>query len=212
MLVRAYEELCKIDSAVLPEILQLFNQTAKEVCEGQQMDMDFEKMQSVDLNTYLQMITLKTSVLLAAAMKMGAIIAKASTNDADALYSFGKNIGIAFQIQDDYLDAFGDPEKFGKQPGGDIIANKKTFLTIRTLEVASKAQREQFDELINEADEIKIKGILQLYRDCGADIWANELKETYFQKAMQDLATVSVSSERKEELEKLAYYLLHRDI
>lgn len=127
MLIRAYEKLQTINPAYLPKILSLFNTTAREVCEGQQLDMDFEKMPSVTLDAYIHMITLKTSVLLAASLEMGAILGGATPGNCKHLYEFGKNLGIAFQIQDDYLDAFGDPEKFGKEVGGDIRQNKKTF-------------------------------------------------------------------------------------
>src|SRR5579871_2155319 len=143
MLVVAYDYLNKINTSYLHKIIHLFNKTAREVCEGQQWDMDFEKQQNVSLEEYLKMIELKTSVLLAASLQMGAILGGAGDGNQKHLYGFGKNIGMAFQVQDDYLDAFGDPEKFGKQTGGDIAANKKTFLLIKAMEQASETRSEE---------------------------------------------------------------------
>src|SRR5688572_14936956 len=134
MLVMAYDNLNRIKITYLQRIIRLFNKTAKEVCEGQQLDMDFEKQENVGLENYIRMIGLKTSVLLAASLQMGSILGGASAGNQQHIYSFGHNLGIAFQVQDDYLDAFGDPAKFGKQVGGDIVANKKTFLMIKALE------------------------------------------------------------------------------
>ena len=134
MLVSAYEYLNRISSKYVSTIIHLFSQTAREVCEGQQLDMDFEKQENISIDAYLHMISLKTSVLLAASLKMGAILGGALERNQNLLYEFGRKLGLAFQVQDDYLDAFGDPKKFGKQVGGDIKANKKTFLLIHTLE------------------------------------------------------------------------------
>lgn len=145
MLVTAYEELNKIDINFLRPILSLFNKTAKEVCEGQQMDMDFEKMETVSLEAYIKMIELKTSVALAASLQTGAILGGAGERNQHLLYDFGRKLGIAFQVQDDYLDAFGDPGKFGKQVGGDILANKKTFLLIHALETATGNLKKELD-------------------------------------------------------------------
>ncbi|MEO5595488.1 MAG: polyprenyl synthetase family protein [Chitinophagaceae bacterium] len=141
MLVRAYDYLNKIKTIFIHQVLHLFNKTAKEVCEGQQLDMDFEKQEQVSMNQYLKMIELKTSVSLAASLQSGAILGGAGEGNQRHLYEFGRNLGIAFQVQDDYLDAFGDPEKFGKKVGGDITANKKTFLMIHALEVAPPASK-----------------------------------------------------------------------
>ena len=211
MLVRAYEYLNQIDASVLSRILKWFNTTATQVCEGQQMDMDFEKQDDVNLDAYIKMIALKTSVLLAAALRMGAIIGGASTHNADHLYAFGKNLGIAFQIQDDYLDAFGDPEKFGKQVGGDIIANKKTFLLIHALEVANLEQRTAIEALLAINDPNKINRMLELYRQTGADAWALELKQSYVEKAMFHLEEIAVVSVRKSTLKEVADFLIQRD-
>lgn len=211
MLVVAYDQLAKVPSAQLSQVLMLFNKTAKEVCEGQQLDMDFEKREVVMLDEYIHMISLKTSVLLAASFQMGAIIGGTNENNQHNLYEFGKNIGIAFQIQDDYLDAFGDPEKFGKQVGGDILANKKTFLLIHALEVADDKQQFVLKQLLSENASDKVAKMLSIYRECKVDEWAETMKQQYFQLAMQHLDKVEVPDERKIELKKLAHYLLQRE-
>ncbi len=211
MLVQAYEVLASVSSSSLSQLLSLFNQTAKGVCEGQQLDMDFEKRDQVHLDEYLHMITLKTSVLLAAAMQMGAIVNGATAQDQKLLYSFGKNLGIAFQIQDDYLDAFGDSAKVGKQPGGDILADKKTFLVIRAYEMANAVQKEKLLLLQKTTNEEKISGTLQIFKETGADTWANDLKDTYYQQALQDLHAISVDTQHKLEMKQLASFLMHRE-
>jgi geranylgeranyl diphosphate synthase type II len=211
MLVEAYEHLNKISTLHLHKIISIFNKTAKEVCEGQQMDMDFEQMPAVHFDSYLQMITLKTSVLLAASLQMGAIMGGAGLGNQQHLYEFGKNLGIAFQVQDDYLDAFGDPQKFGKQVGGDILSNKKTFLMIHTLDVANPVQKKELESLIAGHDPRKVEKVLQIFHDCKAGEWAGSLKEKYYDAAMQHLEDTAVLSVRKKELEKLARYLLQRE-
>ena len=211
MLVVAYEQLNKINPSKIQPVISLFSKTAKEVCEGQQIDMDFEKQENVSLDQYLNMITLKTSVLLAASLQLGGIIGGASENNQKHLYEFGKNIGIAFQIQDDYLDAFGNPDKFGKQVGGDILANKKTFLWIHALAVANEQQREELNSLMHYNVEDKVAKVLKIYADCNVAEWASTLKEKYYNLAIQHLEEVAVSQMRKSELEKLARYLLQRE-
>ena len=211
MLVAAYEYLNKINTLHLHHILSLFNKTAKQVCEGQQLDMDFEKRDKVGLDEYLNMITLKTSVLLAASLQMGAIMGGASIGNREHLFEFGKNLGIAFQVQDDYLDCFGDPKKFGKQIGGDILSNKKTFLMIHALEAANDIQQKELSLLLNSNPPDKVQRVQQLFHDCKADEWAASLKEKYYHLAMKHLEDIAVLSSRKKELEKLAMYLLQRD-
>jgi geranylgeranyl diphosphate synthase type II len=212
MLIVAYEYLTKIDVAYLPAILQLFNKTAKEVCEGQQMDMDFESRTIVTLPEYLYMIELKTSVLLAASLAMGAILGGASEGNVQHLYEFGKNLGIAFQIQDDYLDAFGDPSKFGKEVGGDIKQNKKTFLMLHALEVATAEQKAVMAQLMNENPADKVPRMLEVFTACGVQSWALDLKQTYLNKAMSHLEAVAVVKNRKQPLLELAAYLIQRDV
>jgi geranylgeranyl diphosphate synthase, type II len=211
MLVTAYEHLNKISPEYLPTILRLFNTTGKQVCEGQQYDMDFEKVASVQFDEYLRMIELKTSVALAASLKIGAILGGAGERNQNLLYEFGKKLGIAFQVQDDYLDAFGDPEKFGKQVGGDILANKKTFLLIHALEVASPSQRKELQQLLDGNITAKVEKMLQVFRDCKADEWVLQVKNKYLDEAMDHLEDIAVLSKRKAPLSELANFLVKRD-
>jgi len=211
MLVMAYDYLNKIDNKYLHKIMNLFNKTGKQVCEGQQMDMDFEQQESVNMDEYIGMIGLKTSVLLAASLQMGAILGGASLGNQQHLYAFGKNLGIAFQIQDDYLDAFGDPQKFGKEIGGDIRANKKTFLVIRAMEVCSAEQKKQLQTLLTGQSSDKVEQVLNIFRACRVDEWARDLKQEFMNKAMQHLEDTAVVSKRKEPLQQLAQYLMQRE-
>lgn len=211
MLVAAYEELGKISIDYLQPILSLFNRTAKEVCEGQQMDMDFEVRDDVSHAEYLKMIELKTSVALAASLQMGSILGGAGERNQHLLYEFGKKLGIAFQVQDDYLDAFGDPAKFGKQVGGDILANKKTFLLLHAFETASAAQRKELNELLSGNASDKVERVLKIFRDCKVDEWALQLKNRFLDEAMEHLEDVAVLSKRKEPLKALACFLVKRD-
>ena len=209
-LTMAYDYLNKVQGDVKP-ILSLFNKTALEVSEGQQMDMDFEKRATVHLDEYVRMIELKTSVLLAASLKLGAMIGGASVGNTDHIYEFGRNLGIAFQIQDDYLDCFGDPAKFGKQVGGDIKANKKTFLMIHALESASETQQQQLVELMQTNPADKVEQVISIFKSAGVDAWAMELKNQYIEKAMQHLEDIAVLSKRKEPLQQLAQFLVQRE-
>lgn len=211
MMVVAYDYLNKMESPHLKKVIHLFNKTAKEVCEGQQLDMDFEKIADVQLDEYIHMIQLKTSVLLAASLQLGSIIGGASDHNQGHIYEFGRNLGIAFQIQDDYLDAFGDPEKFGKQVGGDIHSNKKTFLLIHALETAQGNDLSALKQLLSTSPVDKVERVLSIYRKCGIDAWANTLKETYLEKAYHHLNEIAVSAVRKEPLKALAQYLIKRD-
>ncbi len=211
MLVVAYDYLNKIDNNFLKKIIQLFNQTAKAVCEGQQLDMDFERHDDVSLENYVHMISLKTSVLLAASLRMGAILGGAGQGNQQHIYAFGKNLGIAFQVQDDYLDAFGNPEKFGKQLGGDIIANKKTFLLIHALETVNSSQKKELFRLMKENPSDKVERVLSIFRECKIDQWAMALKEKFIQQAMQHMEDIAVLSVRKKPLKQLAEYLVQRE-
>lgn len=211
MLVVAYDYILKVPQEFLLPVLALFNKTAKEVCEGQQLDMDFEKLDKVTLDEYVNMITLKTSVLLACSLQMGAILAGASEKDQFHLYQFGKNLGIAFQVQDDYLDAFGDPKKFGKQVGGDIQSNKKTFLMIHALETASDEHKAALRQLMNTNTADKVEKVLNIFRSCGIDKWSKQLKEEYLERAFQHLDQIELTIEQKSPLTELAHYLISRD-
>lgn len=211
MLVAAYDSLNKVNTSYIRSIIALFNKTASEVCEGQQLDMDFEKTDNVSLDDYLHMIELKTSVLLAASLKMGSIMGGASQRNQNLLYEFGKKLGIAFQIQDDYLDAFGDPKKFGKLPGGDIKANKKTFLLVQALSVASDSQKKELKKLIEGNAKDKTEKVLQLFHDCKVNEWALQLKNKYLDEAFAHLEDVAVLSKRKEALQEMAKFLVQRE-
>ncbi len=210
MCIQAYVQIAKAKKS-LPELLQLFNTTAIEVCEGQQLDMDFEDRNDVSIDEYINMIALKTSVLLACSLKMGAILGGASGANADKLYEFGKNVGIAFQLQDDYLDAFGDSDKLGKQNGGDIKANKKTYLLIKALQHANQLQHTAITALIGRDDETKVPAMLSLYSNTGADEACREAVSHYSDMAFANLAEIDVPEERKKPLFELASYLLQRD-
>jgi geranylgeranyl diphosphate synthase type II len=211
MLVVAYDYLNRIDSPHLKRIMHRFNRTAMEVCEGQQLDMDFENKEAISLEEYIQMIGLKTSVLLAASLEMGAMLGGAGEANCHHLYQFGKKLGIAFQIQDDYLDAFGDPEKFGKQVGGDIMANKKTFLMIHAMESADEASKESLRKLMSRNDSGKVDEVLKIFRSSGVDAWALELKQRYIDEAAAHLEDIAVTKSRKSTLEELMHYLIKRE-
>lgn len=211
MLVKAFEYLNNIERKYSRQITQEFCKVAAEVCEGQQLDMDFEKRENVTLEDYKEMIRLKTAVLLASSLRLGAVVGGAGKGNQDTIYKFGEAIGIAFQVQDDYLDAFGKQEVFGKKRGGDIIQNKKTFLTLHTRELASESQKAELKRLADTPDTEKVNGTLEIMKACGVDTWARELKQEYYDNAMNYLDQIAVVSPRKKELRDLASYLLERD-
>jgi geranylgeranyl diphosphate synthase, type II len=211
MLVVAYDQLNRIKSNYIHKVIHLFNKTAKQVCEGQQWDMDFEKQETVQLPEYLKMIELKTSVLLAASLQLGAILGGAQEGNQKHLYEFGKNLGMAFQVQDDYLDAFGDPEKFGKQVGGDIMSNKKTFLMIHAMEAGSESQVNDLKLLGKEDSPGKVDKVLEIFKQCGVDRWAFDLKEKYITEALKHLDEIAVLSSRKKPLVELTHLLVQRE-
>lgn len=213
MLIRAYEKLEALPGNVLARLLAVFNQAGREVSEGQQLDMDYEALapEQVRMAGYLNMIRLKTSVLLAASLKMGGLLGGGSEGNLEHLYRFGEHLGLAFQIQDDYLDAFGDPQKFGKTSGGDILANKKTFLLLKAYEVADASQRRELDQLLQSAPADKVSRVLDIYRACKVDRWAEEFKQSMAAKALEQLEALAVLSSRKRPLRSLADYLLNRE-
>lgn len=211
MVIRSYEYLQNIKPDYLPKILKLFNKTGREICDGQQLDMDFSKMDNVSMDDYIHMITLKTSVLLAASLHMGAIIGGASEKNCEHLYEFGKNIGIAFQVQDDYLDVYGDSSIFGKEQGGDIKHNKKTFLLLHALSVANDTQKKELELLLKNNDADKVEKVTAIFNACGIKEWAESLKQQYLEKAFFHLESIAVLSSRKESLVELANYLMNRN-
>ena len=197
-----------------PHLSALFSKTAVEVCEGQRYDMDFETELQPGIDDYINMIALKTSVLIACSLKMGALIANASETDAFHLYEFGKNMGIAFQIQDDLLDTFGDQAKVGKKIGGDILQKKKTYLYLKSLELLSKTEADTLKRLYSDGSQLEgdalIKRVKDLFQTAHVDVHAQELKLVYQQLAMSHLEAVSVDSERKQALFNFAEDLLNR--
>jgi geranylgeranyl diphosphate synthase type II len=214
MMIQAYELLSKTNTEKFPEIFRVFNQTALEVCEGQQQDMDFEKRTDVTLEEYLEMIRLKTSVLLAGAMKIGAILGGASKADADRMYRFGENIGLAFQLLDDYLDVFGDEAKVGKLKGGDIIADKKTYLQILALENAEGANKEIIQYWLGKKPKDpteKVRAVTSIFLELQIDKLVLEKVKSFHQMAMADLAALEISEERKTSLRELAEQMLGRE-
>ncbi|EKF56894.1 geranyltranstransferase [Galbibacter marinus] len=215
MLIVAYQFFENYPAETFQELAKLFSKTAIEVCEGQQYDIDFETRDDVQIDEYLKMITYKTAVLVGAAMKMGAIVADASKQEANAIYDFGLNLGIAFQLMDDYLDAFGDPNTFGKQVGGDIIENKKTFLYLKTLENLSEDQSMQLRHLFSitpEDTSDKIKVVKDFMISSGAADQTQKEIEFYTQKALEILDGLSVEHTNKNILRDFAISLMNREI
>ena len=212
MLVLAYQRMTECDSH-LAEVLRLFTETALEIGEGQQMDMEFETRNDVREEEYIEMIRLKTSVLLACAMKIGALLADAPADDADNLYRFGEKIGLAFQLQDDYLDVYGDPAVFGKAIGGDIVSNKKTYMLINAFNRADNAQRAELERWVRATDfdrQEKVKAVTGLYDEMGIDRLAQQKIAGYFNESKTYLDRVGVSDERKSELMRYAQRMMKR--
>ncbi len=214
MLVLAYQRMAQCATDKLKPVLDLFTETALEIGEGQQYDMDFETRTDVCEEEYIEMIRLKTSVLLACATKMGAILADAPEADADNLYKFGEQIGLAFQLQDDFLDVYGDPAVFGKAIGGDITSNKKTYMLINALNRADQAQRAELMRWITAADfdrQQKVEAVTDLYNKIGIDRLAQERIEFYFSEASKYLAAVRLPDERKAQLKAYADEMMKRE-
>lgn len=211
LFVKAYQLLAMQQGAHLPALLEIFNKTAIEVCEGQQMDMDFESRNDVSIPEYVEMIRLKTSVLLGCALEMGAIIANAAKEDRHLLYEFGQHIGIAFQIQDDILDLYADPDKFGKQVGGDVISNKKTLLNLKALELANTEQKSQLERLSTEQDAVlKVAHTKKIYSEIGAKESCEAEMQEHYTFAMNALSQIQLPEENKKPLVALADYLMVR--
>lgn len=213
MLVLAYERMAQCDEKHLAKVLKLFTTTALEIGEGQQFDMEFENRNDVKEEEYIEMIRLKTSVLLACALKMGAILADASDEDAENLYKFGEQIGLAFQLQDDYLDVYGDTKVFGKEIGGDITSNKKTYMLINAFNLANDTQRAELQKWVDAKDfdrAEKVAAVTRLYNAIGIDKLAQDKIAYYFEQSKKYLDAVNVPAERKEELAKYAQKMMKR--
>lgn len=213
MLVLAYEHLAKCDTKYLKSALDLFTETALEVSEGQQFDMEFETRNDVAEEEYIEMIRLKTSVLLACALKMGAVVAGASDADANALYAFGEKVGLAFQLQDDLLDVYGDPKVFGKAIGGDITSNKKTFMLINAFnraDAGTRAELERWTTATEFDPAEKIAAVTEIYNRLGIDKLAEQRIKEYFEQSRQHLDVLSVSDDRKAVLREYTERMMNR--
>ena len=214
MLILAYHYMSQCPDCCRKEVIDLFSLTALEICEGQQLDMEFEQRKDVSEAEYVEMIRLKTSVLLASALKIGALLGGAPAEDADALYDFGMNMGVAFQLQDDWLDVYGDPAVFGKNIGGDILCNKKTYLLIKAAERADADQRAQLEAWVDAVSfdpNEKIEAVTTLYNQLGVRELCREKIGEYTRRAKVSLAAVNVAAEKKRELEKLLNDLMCRE-
>lgn len=213
MLIEAYKLISEVDKELLPQAIALFNTTAMEVCEGQQYDMDFETRLDVVVDEYIEMIRLKTSVLIAACLKMGALIGGADEAAQNLLYDFGIQIGLGFQLKDDYLDTFGDPEIFGKKIGGDIIANKKTYLLIKALELSNNDQKNDLLSFIHEDYEpdFKIEKVKNIFTELQVDARIKNEMQRYYDRATENLSTLDIAEEKKTELLNFARGLIDRN-
>ncbi len=215
MLIEAYSLLNRMEIAEKTAVISAFNTTALDVCRGQQFDMDFEERRHVSVDEYLEMIGLKTAVLLGCSLKIGALIGGADSAEAQEFYAFGKSAGMAFQLQDDYLDAFGDPETFGKQPGGDILSNKKTYLIIRALEKAKAKQKRELEELYytptnkGEGAE-KVERVIEIFRDLGIDNETRKLSDRHFTAAQKHLQRIAAGPFAKKPLHDFVNGLKNR--
>lgn len=215
MQIMAYKELTKTPFPYLKETLELFSKMAAEICEGQQYDMEFENRQDVTVEDYMMMIRLKTAVLLGCALQIGATIADAPKHDAMLLYQFGDDLGLAFQLKDDYLDVYGDSRVFGKKIGGDILNNKKTFMLISALNKADKDTRTELDSWIEKTDfnpEEKIAAVTRIYNRLGIDRLCENEMEKLYQSALKSLRQIGVSETQKEMLYYLAAQMMKRTV
>ena len=206
MLIMAFQQLSKLDKKYFADVYKIFNQTALEVCEGQQYDMDYEKNHDISVEHYLKMIELKTSVLIAGALKMGAIIGGAKPDDQELLYKLGINLGLGFQLQDDYLDAFSDAKEFGKQTGGDIVQNKKTFMLISALSKADEADKKELIDWLQKEEfdrEEKVNAVKNIYQKLEIDSITKDICELYFRNAHDCLLDVDVPTTKKQKIFEL---------
>ena len=213
MLILAYRLMAEGLTDKLAEVMHVFTETTMEICEGQQWDMEFESRMDVKVDEYIEMIRLKTSVLLAAALKIGACLAGASAEEAQKLYDFGVKMGLAFQLQDDWLDVYGDPKVFGKNIGGDILCNKKTYMLITALELADASQREELERWLNATDYVpaeKISAVTAIYNNIGIGKRCEEMVEAYYSDGLALLESIAIPEERKQALKDFACSLMNR--
>jgi geranylgeranyl diphosphate synthase type II len=214
MMIQAYQQLTQVSSSIVPQLLTLFNKTAIEVCEGQQMDMNFEQRSDVTLQEYLKMIELKTAVLLGASLQMGAITGLANKKECGKLSAFGRNMGVAFQLQDDWLDIYGDEQKTGKQSGGDIIANKKTFLFLKARELANPTQHQELYRCFNEkniSDREKVECVKNIYDELELGQLLQAEMHHYFDQGLTYLNHCEADEPTKKSLAQLATSLMDRE-
>ncbi len=209
--IYAYQFLNKINHPAKNDVVELFNKTAIEICEGQQLDMDFEKEENLSKVDYIEMIRLKTAVLLACSMKIGALLGNANKEEAQLMYEIGEDIGLAFQLKDDYLDAFGDAKKTGKQQGGDILANKKTILVAEAFELANEEEKKQLHLLQQENELVKVEKTLHFFKRIGVDKNVEQLKNKYTQLAFEKINKLNLQPENKKHLIELTQLLLERE-
>ena len=214
MVIEAYRYIAKVPPASLPVILDLFSTTAMQICQGQQLDMDFEKRMDVSEAEYIEMIRLKTAVLIGCALKMGALIGGAEPRDADCLYEYGINIGLAFQLKDDLLDVYGDPRTFGKMIGGDILCNKKTYLLIRALKNSGEQQKKMLLQWLSASEfdsAEKIRFVKNVYDELNLKVITGNLIEKYYLASLDCLTSIRVSEDRKKDLMEFSENLMYRE-
>jgi geranylgeranyl diphosphate synthase type II len=213
LFIKSYQELIKTRNEVLKPVVEVFNRTALEICEGQQLDMEFEDREDVSISDYIHMITNKTAVLLGCSLQIGALIGGAKETEAQLLYDFGLNAGIAFQLQDDILDVFGESEKVGKQKGGDILSNKKTFLLLKAMELVSNEQKTELDNWLNgkHSDTEKVDAVTTIYNDLNVRELAENEMWNYFNLGLTSLSQVEGDTKWKSVLEQFATKLMHRE-
>ncbi|MEX0966282.1 MAG: polyprenyl synthetase family protein [Bacteroidia bacterium] len=212
MLIMANELLSQVPDDLFKPVMHLFNQTAIQVCEGQQWDMIFETKDDVSIADYMKMIGLKTASLLAASLRMGGLLARASVEDRHHLSQLGTHLGLAFQLRDDYLDVFGAPEKFGKKPGGDIVANKKTYMLLQAMELAGNAEKKELGSWLatDKENSEKVRGVTEIYRKLGLPELVEQEVERHYSEALRNLDAISVPDEKKQPLRKLGMRLMER--
>lgn len=215
MLINAYRLFENYEAETFRELAKLFSRTAIEVCEGQQYDIDFESKEKVQVEEYLQMIDYKTAVLVGASLQMGAIVANATQDNQSKIYQFGRLLGMAFQLQDDYLDAFGDPETFGKQVGGDIIENKKTYLYLKALETSGSKEAQHLEHLysINPADaSAKVETVKTIFENSGSAAFVKQEIEDYTLRALEVLESLDIAPKEKDMLKRFGLELMNREV